>query len=55
LADLSAVFAARGPVASIEFAHFLSKANLIMMSPWLGDRSLAKARDDALPRRAVLA
>jgi hypothetical protein len=44
-----------GRVASIEFAHSPGNAILIMMSLWLGDRRLAKARHDALPRRAVLA
>jgi hypothetical protein len=44
-----------GRVASIEFAHFPGKAILGMMSRLLMDLGRAKARDDALPRRAVLA
>jgi len=44
-----------GRVASIEFAHFLGKAILDMMSRLLVDRDRAKTRDGALPRRTVLA
>jgi len=44
-----------GRVASIEFAHFLGKAILGMMSLLLVDGGWAKTRDGALPRRTVLA
>jgi hypothetical protein len=48
-------FARAGRVASVEFAHFPANAIFGIMSRSLVDRDRAKARDDALPGRAVLA
>jgi len=55
LVDLTAAFAARRSGRVNEFAHFLGKAILGMMSLLLVDGGQAKTRDGALPRRTVLA